>query len=70
MIGDKTLILNFSHQYIEKVLPHQEVSEDHLDQVVGFMEYMLCPKYTVGMNKKHKARNLINKYKQTLTSYS
>ena len=28
------------------------------------------PKYTVGMMNKHKARNLINKYQQTLASYS
>ena len=67
---DKTQIHDFAHQYIGKVEQSRHLEEDEKQQVLGFLEYTLMPKYTVGMVNKHKARNLINKYQQTLASYS
>ena len=70
MLYDKTQIQAFSHQFSETVTAAHQLDDEQTTQIIGFLEYTLMPKYTVGMMNKHKARNLINKYQQTLASYS
>ena len=59
---DKTHVGNFANHYISLIENGHLLSEEDKEQVVGFLEFVLIPKYTVGMANKHKARNLINKY--------